>query len=169
MESVFEKTRKMTYLYDVEKKELIYQTNSRTLLAEAMGMKHRLVPKQLYLNRFLISDNLLNEKEYSNNLLSSKALTTLTSEFRDQIMVKISKNFLPYKDVVREKLSKSTELINTVTNEEKVFPSLRATALYLRELNPEYKASAGSLHNIIKRGGLYKGIFLVRYLVKNEE
>ena len=45
----------------------------------------------------------------------------------------------------------------------------RATALYLQELNPEYKASAGSLHNIIKRGGLYKGIFLVRYLVKNEE
>lgn len=169
MEPVFEKTRKMTYLYDIEKKELIYQANSRTLLAEAMGMKQRLVPKQLYLNRFLIFDNLLNEKEYSNNLLSSKALTTLISEIRDQIMVKISKNFIPYKDVVREKLSKSTELINTITKEEKVFPSLRDTALYLRELNPEYKASAGSLHNIMKRGGLYKGIFLVRYIVKNEE
>ena len=64
-----------------------------------------------------------------------------------------------------EKLSKSTELINTVTKEEKVFPSLNAVALYLRELNPEYKASAGSLHNIMKRGGLYKGLFLVRYLV----
>lgn len=171
MESVFKKTRKTTYLYDVEKKELIYQTNSRTLLAEAMGMKRRLVPKQLYLNRFLISDNLLNEEEYYNNLLSAKALTTLISEIRDQIMAKTSQNFIPYKDVVipsgdSEKLSKSTEIINTVTKEEKVFPSLNAAAIYLRELNSEYKASAGSLHNIMRRGGLYKGIFLVRYLVK---
>ena len=73
------------------------------------------------------------------------------------------------KEVVREKLSKPTELINTVTKEEKVFPSLNAVALYLRKLNPEYKASAGSLHGIIKRGGLYKGVFLVRYIVKNED
>ena len=165
MESVFSKTRKMTYLYDVEKKELIYKANSRTLLSEALGMKHRLVPKQLYLNRFLISDNLLNVKEYSNNLLSPKALTAFISEVRDQIREKTSINFLPYREVVREKLSKSTELINTVTKEEKVFPSLSAVALYLRELNPEYKASAGSLHNIMKRGGLYKGIFLVRYRI----
>ena len=128
-------------------------------------MKHRLVPKQLYLNRFLVSDNLLNVKEYSNNLLSPKALTAFISEVRDQIREKTSINFLPYREVVREKLSKSTELINTVTKEEKVFPSLSAVALYLRELNPEYKASAGSLHNIMKRGGLYKGIFLVRYRV----
>lgn len=68
-----------------------------------------------------------------------------------------------YREVVLpsgEKLSKSTpggvpsgtllgspqgtELINTVTKERKVFPSLRAVALYLRELNPEYKASSGS-------------------------
>ena len=130
-------------------------------------MKHRLVPKQLYLNRFLVSDNLLNVKEYSNNLLSPKALTAFISEVRDQIREKTSINFIPYKEVVlfpeeNEKLSKSTELINAVTKEEKVFPSLSAVALYLRELNPEYKASAGSLHNIMKRGGLYKGIFLVR-------
>lgn len=169
MESVFEKTRKTTYLYDVEKKELIYKAKSRTLLSEALGMRRRLVPKQLYLNRFLISDNLLDVKEYSNNLLSSKALTAFISEIRDQITEKISRNFLPYREVVREKLSKSTELINTVTKEEKVFPSLNAVARYLRELNPEYKASAGSLHNIIKRGGLYKGVFLVRYLDKNED
>ena len=115
MESVFSRTRKMTYLYDVDKKELIYQTNSRTLLSEALGIKRRLVPKQLYLNRFLIFDNLLNVKEYSNNLLSSKALSAFISEIRDQIMEKSSINFLPYKEVVREKLSKSTELINTVT------------------------------------------------------
>lgn len=172
MLSVFEKTRKITYLYDVEKQELIYQAKSRTLLSEALGLKRRLVPKQLYLNRFFISDELLIcgglEKEYSNNLLSSKALTALTSEIRDQIMEKTSRNFLPYKETVREKLSKPTELINTVTKEEKVFPSLNAAALYLRELNPEYKASAGSLHSIMRRGGLYKGLFLVRYLVKNE-
>jgi hypothetical protein len=49
-----------------------------------------------------------------------------------------------YREVIREKLSKPTELINTVTKEGKVFPSLRAVALYLRELNPEYKASSGS-------------------------
>ena len=59
----------------------------------------------------------------------------------------------------------STSDLGAETKEEKVFPSLNAVALYLRELNPEYKASAGSLHNIMKRGGLYKGIFLVRYLV----
>lgn len=165
---VFEKTRKITYLYDAEKKELIYQANSRTLLSEALRLKRRLVPKQLYLNRFFISDELLSEKKYSNNLLSSKALRALIDETRDQIMEKTSKNFLPYKEAVCEKLSKSTELINTVTKEGKVFPSLNAVAIHLRELNPEYKASAGSLHNIMKRGGLYKGIFLVRYLVKNE-
>lgn len=166
---VFEKTRKITFMYDVEKKELIYQTNSRTLLSEALGLKRRFTPKELYLNRFLISDELLNEKEYSKNLLSSEALIAFINEVRDQIMLKTSRNFLPYKEVVREKLSKSTELINTVTKEEKVFPSLNAVALYLRGLNPEYKASPGSLHNIMKRGGLYKGIFLVRYLVKNED
>ena len=98
--SVFEKTRKMTYLYDVEKKELIYQAKSRTLLSEAMGIKRRLIPEQLYLNRFLISDNLLNVKEYSNNLLSSKALTVFINEIRGQIMEKSSRNFLTYKEVV---------------------------------------------------------------------
>ena len=68
-----------------------------------------------------------------------------------------------------EKLSKFTELINTVTKERKVFPTLRAVALYLRELNPEYKASSGSPHGIVGGGGLYKGLFLVRYLVQNED
>lgn len=169
MVSVFEKSRKITYMYDMEKKELIYKAMSRTLLAESLGMKRRFVLKQLYLNRFFISDELLSEKEYSNNLLSSEALTALIDGIRDQIMEKTSRNFLPFKEIVRAKLSKSTELINTVTKEEKVFPSLNAVALYLRELNPEYKASAGSLHNIMKRGGLYKGIFLVRYVVKNED
>ena len=152
-----------------KKNELIFQAKSRTLLSEALGLKRRLIPKQLYLNRFFISDELLSEKEYSNNLLSSKALTVFINEIRSQIMEKSSRNFLPYKEVVREKLSKPTELINTVTKEEKVFPSLNAVALYPRELNPEYKASAGSLHNIMKRGGLYKGLFLVRYLVKNQD
>jgi len=75
-----------------------------------------------------------------------------------------------YREVVREKLSKPTELINTVTKEGKVFPSLRAVALYLRELNPEYKASSGSPPRYRGGGGgLYKGLFLVRYLVQNED
>lgn len=86
-------------------------------------------------------------------------MTDLIEGVRDQIMEKTSRNFLPYKEIVRKKLSKSTELIDTVTKEGKVLPTLNAVALYLRELNPEYKASAGSLHNIMKRGGLYKGIF----------
>ncbi len=127
---VFEKTRKITCLYDAEKKELIYQAKSRTLLSEALGLKRRLVPKQLYLNRFFISDELLCEKEYSKNLLSSKALTAIINEIRDQIMEKTSRNFIPYREVVRKKLSKPTELINTVTKEGKVFPSLNAVALY---------------------------------------
>lgn len=61
---VFEKTRKITYLYDAEKKELIYQAKSRTLLSEALGLKRRLVPKQLGPGgpRFFISDELLCEK-----------------------------------------------------------------------------------------------------------
>ena len=91
---VFEKTRKITYLYDAEKKELIYQAKSRTLLSEGLGLKRRLVPKQLYLNRFFISDELLSEKEYSSNLLSSKALTAFIFEIRYQIMEKSSRNFL---------------------------------------------------------------------------
>ena len=151
-----------------KKKELIYKANSRTLLSKVLGIKRRLIPKQLYLNRFLISDELLSEKEYSNNLLSSKALTAVINKIRNKIMEKTSRNFHPYKEAVREKLSKSTELINTVTKEGKVFPSLNAVARHLRELNPEYKPSAGSLHSIMKRGALYKGIFLVRYLVQNE-
>jgi hypothetical protein len=80
-------------LYDAEKKELIYRTKSRTLLSEALGLKRRLAPKQLYLNRFFISDELLCEKEYSKNLLSSKALAAFINEIRDQIMEKTSKNF----------------------------------------------------------------------------
>jgi len=108
MEPVFEKTRKITYLYDADKKELIYQTKSRTLLAEAMGMKRRIAPKRLYLNRFFISDEPLSEKEYSNNLLSSKALIANMNEIRAQIVEKVSKNFQSH-----ENLSKSTELINS--------------------------------------------------------
>lgn len=34
----------------------------------------------------------------------------------------------------------------TVTKERKVFPSLNATARYIRELNPEYKAAVGRPH-----------------------
>ena len=102
-------------------------------------------------------------------MLSSKALTAFVNKIRDQIMEKSSRNFLPYREVVREKLSKPTELINTVTKEGKVFPSLRAVAFYLRELNPEYKASTGSPHGTVGGGGLYKGLFLVRYLVQNED
>lgn len=94
---VFEKTRKITCLYDAEKKELIYQAKSRTLLSEALGLKRRLVPKQLYLNRFFISDELLCEKEYTKNLLNSKALTAFINEIRDQIMEKTSINFLWHK------------------------------------------------------------------------
>ena len=94
---VFEKTRKITYVYDAEKKELIYKANSRTLLSKALGIKRRLIPKQLYLSRFLISDELLSEKEYSNNLLSSKALTAVINKIRNKIMEKTSRNFLPYK------------------------------------------------------------------------
>ena len=90
---VFEKTRKITFLYDAEKKELIYRTKSRTLLSEALGLKRRLAPKQLYLNRFFISDELLCEKEYSKNLLSSKALAAFINEIRDQIIEKTSRNF----------------------------------------------------------------------------
>lgn len=95
-------------------------------------------------------------------------MTASIGEIRDQVMEKTSRNFLPYKEAVREKLSKSTELINTVTKEGKVFPSLNAVALHLRGLNPEYKASAGSIHREHPMKSLYKGIFLVRYLVQNE-
>ena len=77
-----------------KKKELIFQAKSRTLLSEALGLKRRLIPKQLYLNRFFISDELLSEKEYSNNLLSSKAFTALVNEIRAEVMEKTSKNFL---------------------------------------------------------------------------
>ena len=48
-------------------------------------------------------------------MLSSKALTAVIDKIRNKIMEKTSINFLPYKEAVREKLSKSTELINTVT------------------------------------------------------
>jgi hypothetical protein len=165
MEPVFEKTRKITYLYDADKKELVYQVKSRTLLAEAMEMKRRIAPKRLYLNRFFISDEPLSEKEYSNNLLSSKALIARMNESRALIEERVSKNFQG-----SENLSKFTELINTVTKERKVFPSLNATARYIRELNPEYKAAVGSPPRYRGGGGsLYKGIYLVRYLNQNED
>ena len=58
-----------------------------------MGMKRRIAPKRLYLNRFFISDEPLSEKEYYNNLLSSKALIASMNEIRAQIVEKVSKNF----------------------------------------------------------------------------
>ena len=100
MLSVFEKHERLLTSMMQKKKELIFQAKSRTLLSEALGLKRRLIPKQLYLNRFFISDELLSEKEYSNNLLSSKALTVFINEIRGQIMEKSSRNFLPYKEVV---------------------------------------------------------------------
>jgi hypothetical protein len=79
-------------------------------------------------------------------------------------MEKVSQNFVPYKEAVRDKLSKSTELINTKTNEVKVLPSLQATVKYLRELNPEYKPSQGGLSRNVKTGALYKGIFKIIFV-----
>lgn len=121
------KTRKVTYFFDSVKKELIYIADSRTDLAVALGMSRIIENNKLYLNRYFISNEMLNEKEYSINLLDPKELATSINEVRAQIMEKVSKNFIPYKEAVRDKLSKSTELINTQTNEVKVLPSLQAT------------------------------------------
>ena len=91
-------------------------------------------------------------------------LSTSINKVRAQIMERVSKNFLPHKEAVRDKLSKPRELININSNEVKVLPSLLATSKYLRELNPYYKPTPGGLFRNIKTGVLYKGIFKIRYV-----
>jgi len=158
------KTRKVTYFYDSVKKELIYIADSRTDLAKALGMSRRIENNKLYLNRYFISNEMLSENEYNINILDPKVLSASINKVRSQIMEKVSKNFIPYKEVVRDKLSKPTELININSNEVKLLPSLQATSKYLKELNPEYKPTPGGLFRNIKTGVLYKGIFKIRYV-----
>lgn len=86
---------KLSYFYDEcfalrasHKKELIFISESRTNLAKLLNISaSHLVSLQydknnmkLYFNRFFYCDDKLSEKEYTTNLISDEALTTLIKE-----------------------------------------------------------------------------------------
>lgn len=83
----FIKNRKLTYLYDNLNKELIYISESRSEFAKAMkydgsNLSRHLRTKDLYLNRFIISNERLSESEYTTSLISSDSFLALLNEIR---------------------------------------------------------------------------------------
>lgn len=57
------------------------------------------------------------------------------------------------------KQTRSVELTNISTGEVKIFISVSETSKYILSLNPEYKASPGSISDAAKKGIIYKSLF----------
>lgn len=66
----------------------------------------------------------------------------------------------------KETYSKQTrpmELTNIKTGEVMIFASVSETAKYIQSLNPDYKASPGTLSGAAKLGRVYKNLFKVKF------
>jgi len=81
----------------------------------------------------------------------------------------LSVNISKIRKAAHEKLSKKVELTNMETGEGLVLNSLNETARYLQALDPKYsKYQPGTLSSNIKNGSLYKGVFKIKYVEKEE-
>ncbi|GAA5133772.1 hypothetical protein GCM10023339_69820 [Alloalcanivorax gelatiniphagus] len=61
------------------------------------------------------------------------------------------------------KQSRSVELTNINTGEVLIFNSVSESAKYIRSLNPDYKASPGTISDVAKSGRVYKSLFKVKF------
>lgn len=62
------------------------------------------------------------------------------------------------------KQTRSIELTNINTGEVKIFNSVSETSRYIQSLNPDYKASSGSISDAAKLGRVYKNLFKFKYI-----
>jgi group I intron endonuclease len=159
---------KLSYFYDEVKKELIYISESRTKLAKLLNISASHLPSlkydknnsKLYFNRFFYCDDKLSEKEYTTNLISDEALTTLIKEWKDKCFnSKVTPNLK----------SKQIKLIDTETNEITIFPSINATVRHIRGLDEKFsKVSSSVISSCLAKGNLYKGVFKITFLSAEE-
>lgn len=81
------KNLRNSYLYDEVKKELIYVVKGRRILAGIIGYHEGALKRylahnnKLYLNRFFVADDLIDEG-YTQNILSSSELEALLNKIR---------------------------------------------------------------------------------------
>jgi group I intron endonuclease len=163
------KKSKVTYLYDIKIKQLIYIANSRSELSKISKNITMYINGKLYLNQFIFSNNLLSEEDYITKLMSPDSLSAYIHEVKTRWKREsISKASEARKLSVQNKLI-PVKLINTQSNEVTVHNSIGDAARYLQQLNPLYKkAHPGALTGSAKRGSLYKGVFLVQYFNDKE-
>jgi len=164
------KSSKATYLYDIKNKELIYISKTRGELAELMPTgnnvgKYLHGKNRFYLDQFFVSDYPLSEDIYATNLRSKDDLLTYVKELSvDWRKGQMSKNIGSTWKETYSKQSRSVELMNVNTGEVMIFDSVSETAKHIRSLNPDYKASPGTISDAAKSGRIYKSLFKVKFI-----
>jgi group I intron endonuclease len=129
------KNLRNSYLYDGVNKQLIYIVNGRKNLANILGcnenaIKRYLAPKnKLYLKRFFIADDILNNPEYTINFMSLSELEDCIRDIRLGRKSYLTK-VVPSREETYLKFSKKVELTNLVTKEVLIFDSLTKVAQF---------------------------------------
>lgn len=154
---------KAYYIYDELNKELLYVSASQQDMAQILGISptnFSRYKETKYLNRFIFSNTTLNSEEYSENLLDAKSLKEFVKGISKEYKLKlVKKNLSKTRAETIQKISKRIEMTNVKTNEVLIFDSTNKTASYLKELNPDYKCSAGTVSDNATKGRIYKGLF----------
>lgn len=104
----------------------------------------------MYLNRFYFSDTLLDPDQYISNIMGKEELSSLIDEIKINHKKEMAKKLDNTRANIALKQCKQIEMTNIETNEVLIFPSITAATIYLRELNPDYKSSAGTISDAIK-------------------
>lgn len=162
---------KVTYLYDIKIKQLVYIAGSRSELSKIS--KNRSIDMylngKLYLNQFIYSNNPLSEEEYTTKLMNPESLSAYVDEVRiKRKRESVSKASEARKLSLKNKLI-PVKLINIQTKEVTVHNSIGDAARYLQQLDPLYlKAHPGALRGNAKRSSAYKSVFLVQYINDKE-
>jgi group I intron endonuclease len=168
------KNYRATYMYDSKTNKLLFIANSRSGLVKSIGLDLRnlsriLKENKLYLDRFILSSVSLNESDFTIETMSPEELINYVDEIRKDWKKVLSVNISKIRKAAHEKLSKKVELTNMETGEGLVLNSLNETARYLQALDPKYsKYQPGTLSSNIKNGSLYKGVFKIKYVEKEE-
>lgn len=165
----FIKNTKATYFYDTQNKELIFISKSRGELAGLTPVGYNISGyiqgnNRLYLNRFFISDHPLSEDTYTTNLLSRDDLPTYIKKLAvDWRKAQMGKNVDSTRKETYSKQARPMELTNIKTGEVMIFASGSETAKYIQSLDPDYKASPGTISDAAKVGRVYKNLFKVKF------
>lgn len=164
------KNLRNSYLYDDVNKQLIYFVNGRKNLANIIGcheddIKRYLVQKKrLYLKRFFIADDILNDSKYTTNFMDLDQLKDLLLKIRLERKSYLSK-VVPSREETYLNFSKKVELINLISNEVLIFNSLAKVTQYVKEYGSDFEnVYPGTLSRNIRTGIPYKKVFKLKYI-----